>query len=269
MARSMLWLLVLAAFLKADDKIPEGMLTRQKGELPIILAAPHGGRNAIPGCPERVGKNVPMFAKVTDTNTDLLARKVANAIEDKMKAKPYLVIAHFERRYADVNRSLENGVEHDSAKPYYQAYHDFLKESRDAVQKQWGRGILIDLHGQAAEMGTIFRGTNDLKSTRHLIDRFGLAALTGKHGILGQLEKAGYTITPAGDSKEKEHPMYSGGYTVATYGSKTDGSVDAIQLEIGSKMRTRVGMESFAKDLADAVVVFANEYLPTKKQPQR
>lgn len=266
MARSILIVLILAAALRADDgKIPADMLTRQAGELPIIVSAPHGGRKPIPDCPIRLGKNVPKFASVNDTNTDLLAKKVADAIEKAMKAKPYLVIAHFERKYADVNRPVEEGVENDKAKPYHAAYHKFLKDSHDAVQKEWGRGLVIDLHGQAADKDAIFRGTNDFKTTRHLIDRYGAGAVTGEKGILGQLAKAGYTVYPKNDSKEKENPFFSGGHIVQTYGSKTDGSVDAIQLELGGQQRTRAGMDAFAQDLAEAVATFAKEYLPNKK----
>lgn len=267
MARSVLVVLFLATALRADDagKIPADMLTRQSGELPIIVSAPHGGRKPIPDCPVRVGKNVAKFVTVNDTNTDLLARKVADAIEKAMKAKPYLVIAHFERKYADVNRPIDDGVEDDRAKPYHEAYHQYLKESRDQVQKEWGRGLLLDLHGQAADAAAIFRGTNDGKTTRHLIDRFGQTAVTGNKGVLGLLAKAGYEVYPKNDSKEKENPFYSGGHIVATYGSKTDGSVDAIQLELGGQVRTRAGMDAFAKDLAEAVAAFAKEYLPAKK----
>ncbi|MBL8865155.1 MAG: N-formylglutamate amidohydrolase [Planctomycetia bacterium] len=266
MARSLVLVLALCAPLRAADKIPDGMLTRQTGELPILLSAPHGGRKPIPDCPVRAGKNVPLFVTVNDTNTDLLARKVADEIEKAMKAKPYLVIAHFERKYADVNRPEANGVEHAAAKPYYRAYHEFLKDSRAAIQKDWGRGLVIDLHGQAADANAIFRGTNNLQTTKHLVDRFGKTALTGKTGFFGLLAKAGYTITPANDADAKEDPRFSGGYIVATYGSKTDGSVDAIQLELGGQVRTRIGMDPFAKNLAAAIATFAKEYLPAEKK---
>lgn len=267
MARSILIVLFLTAPLRSDDpvKISAELLTRVPGDLPIILSAPHGGRQPIPNCPIRVGKGVSKFVTVNDTNTDQLAKLVAEAIEKAMKAKPYLVVAHFERKYADVNRPLADGVEHDAAKPYHEAYHEFLKKSRQAVQKNWGRGILIDLHGQAADTNAIYRGTNSGQTTRHLIDRFGKPALTGPESICGRLEKAGYSIQPKNDSDTKEDPRFSGGHIVATYGSKTDGSVDAIQLELGGRMRSRAAMPRFAADLADAVAGFAREYLPAKK----
>jgi N-formylglutamate amidohydrolase len=265
-ARPLLLLFVIGAPLHAADAVTEDYLTRQVGELPILISAPHGGRKPIPNCPVRTGKNVPLFVTVNDTNTDLLARKVADELAKVMKAKPYLAISHFERKYADVNRSEENGVESAAAKPYYRAYHEFLKESRAAIQKDWGRGLVIDLHGQAANADTVFRGTNNFQTSRHLVDRFGKAALTGKSGLFGLLANAGYSISPANDSDAKEDPRFSGGYIVTTYGSKTDGSVDAIQLELGGKVRTRSGLDPFAKDLAAAIAAFAKEYLPEKKK---
>ena len=154
MSRCLFLLTLFVSPLAADEKprIQADLLTTQKGDLPIIISAPHGGRKPIPDCPERKGKGMPMFVVVNDMNTDELAKRVLAAIEKKMAAKPYGVIAHFERKYADVNRKLDDGVEDDKAKPYYEAYHKFLAESRAAVQKDWGRGILIDLHGHSGEL---------------------------------------------------------------------------------------------------------------------
>lgn len=267
MARSWLVLVLFVSPLLADEKpkVAADLLTTQKGDLPIIISAPHGGRKAIPDCPERKGKGVPMFTNVNDVNTDELTKRILAAIEKKLKAKPYGVIAHFERKYADVNRKPEDGVEDDKAKPYYEAYHAFLAESRAAVQKEWGRGILLDIHGHGADPATIFRGTNDGKTVKHLLDRFGTAGLTGENSVLGQLAANGYTVFPANDAKGKENPRFGGGYIVTTYGSKDGGAVDALQLEIGGKMRMRATMDTFAANLADAVAGYAKEYLPEKK----
>ncbi len=259
---------LVVPLLAADEKpkIPADMLTTQAGDLPIIVSAPHGGRKPIPNCPVRKGKGVGKFVTVNDTNTDELAKKVLAALEKKLKAKPYGVIAHFERKYADMNRPLADGVEDDAAKPYYEAYHAFLAKSRTAVQKDWGRGLLIDLHGHGADAATIYRGTNDGKTIRHLTDRFGKSALTGSKSMLGQLAHGGYTIAPANDTTDKEHPAFTGGYIVSTYGSKGDGSVDAIQLELGARVRMKANIDTFATDLANAIATFAAEYLPAKKK---
>jgi hypothetical protein len=56
-----------------------------------------------------------------------------------------------------------------------------------------------------------------------------------------------------------------GGYIVQTYGSHRGRGIDAIQLEIGTKLRARANLERTATDLAEAIAVFAQEYLPLVK----
>ena len=60
---------------------------------------------------------------------------------------------------------------------------------------------------------------------------------------------------------------YVGGYIVQTYGSHHGRGIDAIQLEIGTKLRARSNLEQTATDLAEAIAVFAHAYLPLEKSP--
>ena len=48
-----------------------------------------------------------------------------------------------------------------------------LADAREAVRKQWGAGLLLDIHGQGSEIDTIFRGTAGGQSVKHLLDRHG------------------------------------------------------------------------------------------------
>jgi N-formylglutamate amidohydrolase len=241
------------------------LVSVQVGDLPVVVSAPHGGRKPIPGCPERTGgPAVKQFATVTDTNTDLLAEKLAAAVGKRMGGRPHLVVARFERKYADANRPAADGVESDAARPHYDAYHAALKAAKEAVTKGWGRGLLLDVHGQAAEPNAVFRGTNDGKSVAHLLDRFGRPAVTGPDSVLGRFAKAGHTVVPANDSDAKEDRRYNGGHIVATYGSRDGGGVDAIQLECGATLRSRANLDKTADALADGVAAFAKAYLPAK-----
>jgi hypothetical protein len=43
------------------------------GSLPIVLAAPHGGREALPGVAVRHGVGIAQFVTTRDTRTDELA----------------------------------------------------------------------------------------------------------------------------------------------------------------------------------------------------
>ena len=173
------------------------------------------------------------------------------------------MIARFDRKYIDANRPAKNAYESALAKPTYDAYHHALQHARKEVQDKWRSGLLLDIHGQAAEGQAIFRGTNNGKTVAHLIDRHGKPALTGPKSVLGVLAKKGYAIIPSNDSANKEDPRFGGGYTVQTYGSRDGGTIDAIQFELGVKLRQPKNAEQTASDIADAIAIFAKEYLPT------
>jgi N-formylglutamate amidohydrolase len=151
--------------------------------LPIILSAPHGGRQSIPGVRARSGAGVIQFATGRDNNTDELAEKIAIRLEKRLNAKPFLVVARVERKYLDTNRPAESAYGSREAKPYYDGYHDALQEARDRVDREWGRGLLLDIHGQGAQAEAIYRGTGNGKTVVSLTQRFGTEAInrTEKH----------------------------------------------------------------------------------------
>jgi len=232
--------------------------------LPIILAAPHGGRQPIPGVPVRRGAGVIQFATGRDNNTDELATAVALKLEATLHARPFLVVARFERKHLDANRPPERAYESTEAKPYYDAYHGALQEAREQVRTQWGRGLILDIHGQGTNAEAIYRGTGNGKTVAALTQRFGVKALIGSKSIFSQLESRGYEVLPAAKNSYRED-RYVGGFTIQTYGSHQGGGIDAIQLEIGMQLRARPNLERTATDLAEAIVVFAQAYLPLVK----
>jgi N-formylglutamate amidohydrolase len=207
---------------------------------------------------------VVQFATGRDNNTDELAETIARRLEKKLNAKPFLIVARFERRYLDANRPSESAYESMEAKPYYDGYHGALREARDRVSREWGRGLLLDIHGQGAQAEAIYRGTGNGKTVASLTRRFGTEAITGPRSIFSQLEIMGYKVLPSTTESHKEQ-RYVGGYIVQTYGSHRGRGVDAIQLEIGTKLRARASLEQTATDLADVIAVFAREYLPIMK----
>ena len=251
-----------------DAPKPTDFVTVQKGTLPVIISAPHGGRKKIPDVPERVATGLTNFQTVRDENTAELVEKLVAEIEKSLNAKPWVVVARFERKHLDVNRSREQAYESDKAKPYYDAYHDPLAAACKAVKEKYGRGILLDIHGQSVHQGSICRGTQNLKTVKLLKDREGMAAIRGKNSVLGRMEKLGYKILPPGDSEEtaKEESQFTGGHIVATYGSHTAFAIDAIQVELGTELRAREQYATTAKDLAESVRVFYDAYLKDEKK---
>jgi N-formylglutamate amidohydrolase len=243
---------------------PADFVTVRKGTLPVIVSAPHGGRKKLPGVPERVGKGLTNFYTVLDANTAELAEAFAAELEKATGKKPWVVIARFERKYADVNRSPKEGYESEEAKPYYDAYHDALAAACKAVKKEFGRGLLLDIHGNGVHPGAICRGTRNLKTVTRLKEREGMPAVRGRNSVLGRMERLGYAVVPSperDDDKAKEEPKFTGGYIVAAYGSHTEYGIDAMQLEFGTRLRTKDKYATTAKDLAEAVAAFYETYL--------
>jgi N-formylglutamate amidohydrolase len=271
--RQRVWVIAITAALVAaawpaagQERLgPAALVTVQRGAVPVIVSAPHGGRKAVPGVSERQGAGVAKFTKARDENTAELADKLLPELERRLGGKPFAVIARFERKYLDVNRPAGEGYESDAAKPYYDYYHRALADACRAVKARWGRGLLLDLHGQVGRPDAICRGTANLTTVALLRQRFGPAAVTGPKSVLGYLEQHGYAIVPKCDSSDKEDSRYNGGYTVRTYGSHQGYAIDAIQLELGTKYRRKAVLDQTAKDLAEAVHVFAQEYLNDKK----
>lgn len=244
---------------------PHDFTTVAEGAMPVVLSAPHGGRLEIPESWERRGIGVDKFTTVRDTNTSELTELIARELENKLGVRPYLVIARFTRKHADANRPAADAYESDAAKPVYEFYHASLAKARAEVERRWGMGLVIDVHGQGSEPNTIFRGTAHRKSVAHLLDRHGEAALTGPSSLFGYLARKGVTVHPPIGSKDAEARAYSGGYITQTYGSSDGGRIDAIQMEFGTNLRQKARIEETARLTAEAIAAFAAEFLPPIK----
>lgn len=252
------WSVSQAAAVKASP-----LVATQAGTLPIILSAPHGGNEMIAGVPERKGEGLPKgpsgFFTGRDVGTEQLAYELAAAIETRLRNKPYYVAARFHRKFIDPNRPPEIAYENAAARPVYDAYHEAVARYCREVQKKFGRGLLLDLHGQGTAKDTVFRGTKDGKSVALLIERFGVRAHNGPKSFFGLLAEHGVQGFPLDGSKERAG--FTGGYIVQTYGSHQAFGIDAIQLEFGGDFRAKAQVKDTAANVARAVEDYARLYL--------
>ena len=241
--------MVLAAFLLLVS-VKSDLIEVINGDLPIVITAPHGGTKAIPGSELRKDTTLPQFVTVLDTRTDDLARETAKQVEKEFGKKPFVVIAKFARTYADANRPAKYGAESDAARAVHAEYHEAVRKAVDAVRAKFGKGILIDIHGQGADKETVFRGTQNLKTVTSLSDE----VIFGPRSFLGILECQGIKIFPTmRDAHKKENLKFDGGYTVQTYGLNSNAGIMAIQLEFGASYRRGDAIPGVAKKLAEAL----------------
>lgn len=235
------------------------LIETQRGTLPILLTAPHGGTAAIPNVPPRT-----TGVTVRDSFTDEVARGVARRLEELLSAKPFFVIAKFQRQFADANRAEGEALESPNAKPPYIAYHQAIRGYVDEIRKTHPeRGLLLDIHGQVGNPQVLHRGTRNGGTVTRLIKRTGDAGLVGDKSLWGSLKSQGYTIFPdsAHVGEPPEARAYGGGFTVGTYGNHQPNGIDAIQIEIGRDLRAEPAARGkLIEALAQALATFYRAY---------
>ncbi len=225
---------------------PDPLIDIQKGELPIIISAPHGGRLPITDCPLRTNTKAPQFVTVLDTNSDKLAQATAKELQKLTGKKPWLIIAKFSRKYVDANRPEADGTESGSGKAVYQRYHAALREAVEA-NKSNPKALLIDFHSQGKTKDLIYRGTGNSLSLKS-------KSLADVSAFLNGLEQATLKLEPAtANTIAKEHPSFNGGYITRHYGASQPNGINAIQLEIGADYRNKESIPKTAIAIAEAI----------------
>jgi len=268
----LLWLVVSPGPpARAAEKTPADLVLVRQGTLPILVTAPHGGREAIPGIEPRQDKaSVEAYRKWGgfqrggDANTDSLAQGIAAEITKLTGKEPYLVVAKFLRRYVDANRPPELGLDSPKARPYYDYYQQSVRGFVDEIGRNYPAGLLIDVHGQSKDPEVIMRGTLNGRAVERLLRRAGVQAVTGPNGLYGQLEANGFKIFPGNDVPPRgrsEDAGFNGGYTVYLYGSHNRAGIDAVQMEFGSRYRHKAVLDKSAREAARAIVAFHEAYL--------
>lgn len=151
--------------------------TTQDGEVPIMITVPHAGNDA----PSGVSLRTTGYAGLV-TSRELYLRDIALGVADRLDNThgivPYLVIGESHRQYIDYNRdelasiggSANEAYETSAADPYYDEYHDRIDEYVDEIKDDFGRGLIIDMHGNTSVSDKIIRGTRNGDSIWDLLE---------------------------------------------------------------------------------------------------
>jgi N-formylglutamate amidohydrolase len=252
---------LMVNFLVRDLSAAEStnLIYSKSGDLPILLTVPHGGKETVPGVRVRISGLL-----ATDTHTMEMSELLIERLSISLKGKPYVVMAKFSRKYIDANRSAEEAFEDPPAKPVYSDYHNRIRAFITELKKKFPNGaLLFDIHGQSAIPDAFVRGTRNGLTVTKMIKQHGAESLIGPKSIFGVLQSQGYNVFPLNTplGKPPEDVRFQGGFTVFTYGSHTADGIDAIQLEIGRKLRSSNTTSKIVDDLAEAITIFYKTYL--------
>lgn len=249
-----------------------------KGEIPVVLTAPHGGRLTPEEIPDRTHGVVD-----ADANTQELARVVAETIHKESGRHPHLVICRLHRRKLDANRDVAEAAQgSELAKEAWQEYHTFIRQACDEAVRKHGVVLLIDLHGHGhpepqVELGYL-HSVEQLNADVAKLNAPAFAAqgslawiaqrspltyaelLYGPQSFGALLEERGFPATPSPRRPAPSTPYFRGGFTVFRHCEAQRG-VTGFQIEANRpRLRdTAANRLAFARALTGALEV----YLPT------
>ena len=246
------------------------LVERLRGTLPVLLACGHDGAQQPEGVRAREREQFPAccdFQPSRDRNVADLTRALVDQLRRQVGEAPYVVIATFHRKYIDANRSAACAFEPGPAQPYYEEYHAVLRGFIDEIRAENdGIGLMLDLHGaqrRSDAPADIYVGTENGETIAALRAGTSDDALYRRRGLVGLLQAADYAMLPSRFGN-REHPAFTGGYTVETYGSQRADGIDAIQLEIAAELRTNAaGRARLATVLGSAIASLVPRWLPS------
>ena len=229
----------------------------ENANIPVILAAPHGG-------PFRFGsQNLtarPLLPGVV-TRGDLHTMELLILIDDYVRRRtsnerrPHIVAARFHRQYIDANRNARilSDVAYDpdcsNAKNLYDQYHNQIDNcvAHSMGSSPFSRTLLLDIHGMGPYNDYVVVGTLNGQTCAtagpESVSQPHMGFLWHLRGILGS------SVLPLPGCKD--FPQYSGGHTVQRHGG---GRVDALQLEFGGFLRTSELRQQIAEAVGEAIL---------------
>ena len=221
------------------------------GELPLILAATHGGRLVPSEIPDRsygVVRN--------DLNSLELTLEMRQALIDLTGQAPHVILSHLHRSKLDANREIEEAAQDSPyAEQAWREFHDWVVTARATVSADFGRGLFVDIHGhghdnQRLELGYLLtsdelnRPDINLNSldvvARTSIRELGRTSpipfsqlLRGPTSLGGLFREEDIPSVPSPAAPGPgDDPYFRGGYNTRRHGSLDDAEViDGIQIE--------------------------------------
>ncbi|MDX9929176.1 MAG: T9SS type A sorting domain-containing protein [Bacteroidales bacterium] len=263
-----------------------GYIEYRAGNLPIIITAPHGGTLEPSEIPDRT-------CGITgiDSRTQTLIREMEYEIYQLTGGYPHIIICRLARVKLDANRDYDEATcGNPEAAPYWYEWHKFIDSAAARVTKYWGKGFYIDIHGHGHDVPRLELGyllsAADLRlpdmilNNPAYIQSSSIRTLAGSNyntlthadllrGELSlgtMLQNAGIPAVP---SMQDPYPQtgekyFSGGFNTYRHSSHLGGTVDGVQIEHHSSIRTDHATRiAYSHDFAEILTAYLKaHYFP-------
>lgn len=284
---------LLISFASAQTYLPgetyydaTGFVEYRAGNLPIILSAPHGGGLEPANIPDR---DCAGCVTVRDAWTQTITEGIYDAFVENTGCYPHVIINLLHRKKFDANRDIDDAADGNPiVEQAWFGYHDFIDAAKAQVEREYGRGLFLDMHGhghtiQRIELGYLLgrpelQLSDGLLNTNTYIQKSSIRTLAAdnrsglSHSALLRGNTSFGTITdlkglPSVPSSADPYPdngedYFSGGYNTARHGSRDNaGPIDAIQIEMNQDIRfTALARENTIDSTTQAIIEFIRQH---------
>lgn len=282
MIRALAATLCLTTAAAADSRVPGQSVFGQNnyteyvpGDLPIVISAPHGGRETPGSIPDRTSG-----VTDSDANTQELARTIAEVVHSETGHHVHLIICRLHRRKLDANREIAEAAQGSpAAVQAWTEHHAFIEEACTSAVKRYGKAFLIDLHGHGhpdprLELGYLhsamdladcedrLNGPSFVRaSSLRMIAEQGKQPYTdlirGPTSLGALMEARGFPSTPSPRMPVPTEPYFRGGYTISRH-CNAEQHIAGLQIE-ANRPRLRDTADNrlrFSRALVDALKPF-------------
>ncbi len=247
-----------------------------QGDIPLILSTPHGGEIA----PEDIDDRTSGVFDLDDYTLEL-TQDIIHEFYLQTKRTPYVIIGEISRKKVDLNRQRDAAYEDEKAKIIYDEFHYLIQNSEKEIDKKFGKGLYIDIHGQShpkgyAEFGYLLFNDMLKLEDSHLQDhqyqtsirtlgKFSpesfLEQLKGKHSLGSLMCNEGYDSIPSTKIPyATDRNYFEGAFDTIRYGSLKGGNISGIQIEFPYKhiRDTKEHRQKCAQSFVKSIIKFMN-----------
>ncbi|MER3318012.1 MAG: MopE-related protein [Allomuricauda sp.] len=254
------------------------------GDYPLIISVPHGGYE-VPN--DIADRNCNGCVYSRDSFTQEIGRSITQYFFNVTGHHPHVIINLLDRTKLDTNRPIGEGADGDpKGEQAWTNYQNYLETAKTKIIQDFGRGLLIDLHGHGhpikrIELGYILTHSDlnttdeelntefhiNRNSTKNLVNDNVLnlshsELVRGPLSFGALLQNKGYPTVPSPDDPYPEFgdPYFNGGYIVYENGAHFNNNFDAFQIEADQDIRINGG-ESAREQFSELCAFAIKEYL--------